>query len=97
MRKPREKQNPTEQDIEKFASLADESLNRESATKPNPRAPRKYKSIAIPFNQYEFEKLEWLCEQSGMSKNAVIRYLILKHAKELEREEGLYQHQIGIK
>ena len=96
MRKPRQQQ-PSEQEIEKFASLADDGKSKDSATRPNPRAPRKYKSIAVPFNEYEFEKLEWICEQTGMSKNAVIRYLILTHAKELEREEVLHQSQISTK
>ena len=96
MRKPRQQQ-PSEQEVEKFASLADAGKGKDLATGPNPRAPRNYKSIAVPFNEYEFQKLEWLCEQTGMSKNAIIRYLILTHAKELEREEVLHQHQISTK
>ncbi|CCQ49504.1 hypothetical protein WH8501_30695 (plasmid) [Crocosphaera watsonii WH 8501] len=96
MRKPRPK-TPTPQEIENFAAKADTIPTGESAAPPNPRAPRKYKSIAVPFNEYEFAKLEWLCEQTGMSKNALIRYLILTHAKALEREELLYQHQIGTR
>lgn len=96
MRKPRHKP-PTPQEIENFAAKADTTSTGEPAIAPNPRAPRKYKSIAVPFNEYEFAKLEWLCKQTGMSKNALIRYLILTHAKELEREELLYQHQLGTK
>ena len=96
MRKPRSK-TPTPQEIEQFAALADENSSLQSSSSPNPRAPRKYKSIAVPFNEYEFNKLEWLCEQTGMSKNALIRYLILTHAKELEREELLYQNQLGTR
>ncbi len=52
----------------------------------NPKAPRNYKSIAIPFNEYEFERLEFVCDKTGRSKNSLIRYLILQYAQKIEEE-----------
>ena len=39
----------------------------------DPNAPRKYKGVAIPFNKYEFDRLDAAVVASGMGKNAFIR------------------------
>lgn len=81
MPKRRPKREITDREVERFAEQADKG----SSSELDPKAPRNYKSIAIPFNEYEFQKLEYACEQTGRSKNSLIRYLILRYVKELER------------
>ena len=39
----------------------------------DPKAPRKYKAVAIQFNKYEFDRLDAAVAASGMRKNAFIR------------------------
>ena len=39
----------------------------------DPKAPRKYKGVAIPFNKYEFDRLDAAVAATGMGKNAFIR------------------------
>lgn len=39
----------------------------------DPKAPRKYKTITLPFNKYEFDRLDAAVVASGMGKNAFIR------------------------
>ena len=73
-------QHISDADVERFAREADS----DQPSSLDPKAPRKYKSIAIPFNEYEFKKLEFVCDKTGRSKNSLIRYLILKYAEELE-------------
>jgi hypothetical protein len=75
----------TEAHIESFANQADKI----GGDFLNPKAPRNYKSIAIPFNEYEFKKLNFACEKTGRSKNGLIRYLLLQCAKQLEEKETL--------
>jgi len=39
----------------------------------DPKAPRKYKAVAIQFNKYEFDRLDAAVAATGMGKNAFIR------------------------
>ena len=39
----------------------------------NPKAPRKYKSIAMHFNRYEFERLDDAVANTDMGKSKFIR------------------------
>lgn len=39
----------------------------------DPKAPRKYKAVAIQFNKYEFDRLDQAVAASGMRKNEFIR------------------------
>lgn len=72
---------PTEEAIEAFAAGADGGQQTEkSALDPN--ANRDYKAIRVPFNQYEFEKLEELAQKTGRTKLNVIRWAIMKMAEE---------------
>jgi predicted transcriptional regulator len=71
----------TAEAIEAFAAGADGGKHQ---TKPDldPNANRDYKAIRVPFNQYEFEKLEELAKKTGRTKLNVIRWAILKMAEE---------------
>jgi len=72
--------------IDRFVEQADKTNSEEL----NPKAPHNYKSIAIPFNEYEFHQLELVCEKTGRSKNSLIRFLILQYAQKVQEEgEGL--------
>jgi hypothetical protein len=72
-------------EINRFISEADDNKDKELS----PKARRNYKSIAIPFNQYEFQKLEFACEKTGRSKNSLIRFLIIQCANKIEEKEEL--------
>lgn len=72
----------TNEQVEKFAAGAENGSIQVSATAPlNPRAKRDYKSILVPFNEYEFNELEKLCVETGRSRLSLIRYAILQLAK----------------
>lgn len=45
-------------------------------------APRDYKAIRVPFNQYEYETLEKLCQQTNRSKLNMIRHALLIYAQQ---------------
>lgn len=64
--------------IEAFANQAD---GAESKTL-DPNAPRNFKKINVPFNEYEFELLETAAEKTGRSKLNFIRWAILNAAKD---------------
>jgi len=42
----------------------------------NPNAPRKYKTLTLPFNKHEFNRLDESVAASGVSKNEFIRNAI---------------------
>ncbi len=52
----------------------------------DPRAPRNYKAIRIPFNEYEYERLELLAKLTGRTKLNVIRWAILEAARAENRK-----------
>ncbi len=70
---------PTAEAIEAFAAGADGGQQQTPDLDPN--ANRDYKAIRVPFNQYEFEKLEELAKKTGRTKLNVIRWAILKMAE----------------
>ncbi|WGL94071.1 hypothetical protein [Arsenophonus nasoniae] len=63
-----------EKRIEEFASEADQLIT--SKDEMNSEAPRDYKAIRVPFNQYEYELLENLCKKTKRSKLNMIRYAL---------------------
>ncbi|ERS87052.1 hypothetical protein Q672_13285 [Marinobacter sp. EVN1] len=81
------KREPTPEQIEAFAAAAD---GGSPAKKPTPKADldpnanRDYKAIRVPFNEYEFTKLEELATKTGRTKLNVIRWAILKLAEEVQ-------------
>lgn len=66
--------NSLERRIEDFASAADQIEPEKISL--NSDAPRNYKAIRVPFNQFEFEVLEKLCKKTGRSKLNMIRYAL---------------------
>jgi len=64
-----------EADINKFANGADKTPV-DADRRPN--APKKYKTINVHLNLYEFEKLEAACEATGESKLGYIRKVLLE-------------------
>lgn len=68
-----------ERRIEAFAAGADDL----GAVSPlvNKDAARDYKAIRVPFNQYEYEVLEKLCQQTNRSKLNMIRHALLTYAQ----------------
>ncbi len=73
---------PSAEEIERFASGADSPT---PATKPktlDENAPRDFKSIRIPFNEYEYRRLEEACKKTGRSKLNFIRHAMLQAADE---------------
>ena len=64
--------------IEAFANQADGG----EAMKADPNAPRDYKKINVPFNEYEYEILEEASERTGRSKSNFLRWAMIKAAKE---------------
>ena len=84
-----QRSEPTEEQIEAFASGVDggKALPTKPPEEPmNPRAVRDYKAIRVPFNQYEYTMLEKLASKTGRSKLNAIRYAITKLAND-ESEE----------
>ena len=83
----------TEEQFNDFAAAADggkgEGAEAVKALKPkhlNPHAKRNYKSIRLPFNEFEYARLDYFSEKSGRSKLSFIRLAIANLTKELERE-----------
>jgi hypothetical protein len=50
----------------------------------NQNAIRDYKTISVPFNEYEYQQLEIASQLSGRTKLNFIRYAMLKFAKEMQ-------------
>ena len=81
------KPQPSAEQIEAFAAAADGGATE---TKPedkplNPNANRDFKAIRVPFNEYEFLKLEEATQATGRTKLNFIRYAILKLAEEVQK------------
>lgn len=62
--------------IDAFANAADSG----GIPDMNPEAKRTYKSINVPFNQYEYKKLEAIAKKANRSKLYMIREAIIKFA-----------------
>ena len=45
-------------------------------TKPDPKAPRKFKSHTLPLNKYEYNLLAELADKYGQTHSGVIRYAL---------------------
>ncbi|WP_020405268.1 hypothetical protein [Hahella ganghwensis] len=81
------KKQPTPEEIEAFASGADGgSITPKQEEKPalDPNAKREFKAIRVPFNEYEYSKLEEVATKTGRTKLNVIRWAILKLAEEMQ-------------
>lgn len=82
------KSEPTAEQIEAFASGveggSEEKKNRPVTLDPN--EPRKFKTISVPFNEYEYDQLIKGTNLSGRTKLNFVRYAMLKLAKELQEQ-----------
>lgn len=73
--------------VEAFAAGAD--LNPGETAKPaapaelDRNASRDFKSIRVPFNEYEYEVLEKLCKHENRSKLNMLRQAMLQEAERL--------------
>ena len=48
----------------------------------DPNAPRRYKTISVPFNEYEFKELEKAIEKTKRTKLNFIRWAMLEMTKD---------------
>jgi len=74
---------PSKEAIEAFASGAGGGKT-EMDRSFDPDAKRDFKSILVPFNRYEYTRLEAAAKETGRSKLNFIRRAILKLAEEVE-------------
>lgn len=73
-REPTVTPGAVEKRIEEFAAAADHVVTPPKQT--DSEAPRDYKAIRVPFNQYEYELLEKLCKKTNRSKLNMIRHAL---------------------
>ncbi|MDT9547418.1 MAG: hypothetical protein RI826_08805 [Chlorobium phaeovibrioides] len=52
----------------------------------NPNAPRKFKTISLPLNEYEAQLLSAVCTKTGRSEKNFFRYALMKYAKQVTDE-----------
>jgi len=81
---------PKDEDaIERFGNEAD------GTTPPlDPSAKRDFKSIRVPFNEYEYKQLVKGAELSGRSKLNFMRFAMLKLTDELKSEGLTYDDSV---
>ena len=85
-RRPPAGQRPTVEEVEAFAAGADNGQSPSPAVasdgpRGDPHAARNYKAIRVPFNAYEYARLEALARRTGRTKLNAIRWAILKLAE----------------
>lgn len=82
-RRPPAAPPPTPEAVEAFAAGADNDPPPVTApeTTRDPHATRNYKAIRVPFNAYEYGRLEALARRTGRTKLNAIRWAILKLAE----------------
>ncbi|MBE0469973.1 MAG: hypothetical protein IBX55_10765 [Methyloprofundus sp.] len=81
------KAEPTPEQIEAFAAGVDNG-NVESKEKVlDQNAPRTFKTMSVPFNEYEYKQLVKGINLSGRTKLNFVRYAMLKLSKELQDED----------
>ena len=78
------RRTPTEQtvspDLARDISVFGEDFNspKTSERTLDPSAKRDFKAITVPFNEYEFTKLEEIARKTGRTKLNLIRWAILQ-------------------
>ncbi len=80
------KTDPTPKQIENFASGVDGGNTELTEKNLDKNAPRKFKTISVPFNEYEYEELLKGINLGGRSKLNFVRYAMLKLSKDLQEE-----------
>lgn len=66
-------------EIEEFGSTA--YRDEDPANQLDPNAKRDYKAIRVPFNEYEYRKLEMAAQRTGRTKLNLIRWAVLQLEK----------------
>ena len=74
---------PQQSQIRDFASRAEVGEYRPQPSSQDPKAPRKFKTITIPFNRYEYETLEAAADKAGRAKMDFLRRSMLEAAVKL--------------
>lgn len=83
---------PSPEQIDVFAAKADstENISNKEFSLPeyglNPDAPRSFKGIRVPFNEYEYSQLEAAVKITGRSKLNHIRYALQKLSEEITKK-----------
>lgn len=67
-------------EIESFGSSID--MEEESENRLDPDAKRDFKAIRVPFNEYEYRRLERVAQKTGRTKLNLIRWAILQLDKQ---------------
>jgi len=80
------KPEPTAEQIEAFASGVDGEKINPTVRVLDQNEPRKFKTMSVPFNEYEYDQLMKGINLSGRSKLNFVRYAMLKLAKELQED-----------
>lgn len=75
------KENNLEQRIQEFADAADQHQEKPI----DPDAPRNYKAIRVPFNEYEYNLLDKAAKQARRSKLDFIRLSIQALAEQQDK------------
>ena len=74
----------SQEQIENFAAGAEQykqdSIDEKSEDtfEINPNAKRDFKAIRVPFNEYEYRKLEEIAQKTGRTKLNLIRWAVLQ-------------------
>ncbi len=82
----RVKTEPTAEQVEAFASGVDGGDQKNGPVILNPNEPRKFKTISVPFNEYEYDQLMKGTKLSARTKLNFVRYAMLKLSKELQEQ-----------
>ena len=85
MPKKRKKKITAQEKIVAFTAGAENITKSKSKGAKNPldpNAPRRYKTISVPFNEYEFKELEKAIEKTKRTKLNFIRWAMLEMSKD---------------
>ena len=78
--------SPTPEQIEAFASGAEGGKPETQKENLDPNQPRKFKTISVPFNEYEYKQLLKGAELTGRTKLNFMRHAMLSLAKALQEK-----------
>jgi len=82
------KPEPTAEQIEAFADGVDGESNNPTIRILDQNEPRKFKTMSVPFNEYEYDQLLKGAKLTGRSKLNFMRHAMLTMAKELQEEDN---------
>uniref|UniRef100_Q3ASN6 Plasmid segregation centromere-binding protein ParG n=1 Tax=Chlorobium chlorochromatii (strain CaD3) TaxID=340177 RepID=Q3ASN6_CHLCH len=57
-----------------------------AARELEPNASRKFKTVSLPMNEYEYSQLHATCKKTGRSEKNLLRYAMMLYAKEVLAE-----------